>query len=634
MYRLMRSEGLRHSPALLGALAFEALPKLFAHYGAGHVTLIYAVAWTPWLLCSVEGLRLKVEGSRSNFQPSTFNIKPSVVLALIFLADPRWAVYAGGAWWLYGIAQSYSAQKKPSAAVKLLDVQRLQLLGKTSFRLLFQTVLAAMLAAPLALPLLELTRLSTRAHLSPAEVLTFSLPPARMLGLIFPSFGGFHEWTLYPGAAVFSLAVLSVFWRGSLGRYWRWLAGLSLLFAVGEYLPLPPVLGAVPGLSLLRVPSRALFLTGLSLAALAAAAVDRFFTITPAAVARRSKLLLVGLLGFALALAGSIWTLTGKLPLEFAWGTGVLLSVSVWIWLRMNGHLAAGTWAAGLLALCILDLAPVDLSLFAARPAASVLAESQPEARYLSEQRGSFRVYSPSYSLPQQTAALYGLELANGVDPMQLAAYAGFMARASGVPQQGYSVVLPPVGEGDPSVANHSNRPDPRLLGLLNVRYVAAEYELPVAGLELRERFGETRLYENLLALPRAWVQPLASTPGENAQSEEITTWSPNRIELRVPETDGEADRLLVLSELHYPGWRAEVDGRQAKILPVAGLLRGVALDPGAHRVVFLFRPASLYAGLILCAAGLLIAFAAWHRSSASQTTLRQDAIGLEGKVE
>ena len=42
MYRLLRAEGLEHRPALLGALAFEAIPKLFAHYGAGHLTLLYA----------------------------------------------------------------------------------------------------------------------------------------------------------------------------------------------------------------------------------------------------------------------------------------------------------------------------------------------------------------------------------------------------------------------------------------------------------------------------------------------------------------------------------------------------------------------------------------------------------------
>jgi len=54
---------------------------------------------------------------------------------------------------------------------------------------------------------------------------------------------------------------------------------------------------------------------------------------------------------------------------------------------------------------CLLDLCIVDLSLFTIRPAETVLAESEQAARYLSLQPGDFRIYSPSYSLPQQTSA-------------------------------------------------------------------------------------------------------------------------------------------------------------------------------------------------------------------------------------
>jgi len=52
MYKLMNEEGLGHAAALFAGLAFALLPKFFAHYGAGHLTLLYAVPWTPWLLWS------------------------------------------------------------------------------------------------------------------------------------------------------------------------------------------------------------------------------------------------------------------------------------------------------------------------------------------------------------------------------------------------------------------------------------------------------------------------------------------------------------------------------------------------------------------------------------------------------
>ncbi len=68
--------------------------------------------------------------------------------------------------------------------------------------------------------------------------------------------------------------------------------------------------------------------------------------------------------------------------------------------------------------------------------------------------------------------------LAEGIDPLQLSAYAAFMEKASGVPMEGYSVTLPPFASGRPEVDNRAYLPDARLLGLLNVRYVVSEFEL------------------------------------------------------------------------------------------------------------------------------------------------------------
>src|SRR5260221_8711481 len=53
LFRFLRGEGLALPASALGAVAFAGTPKLVAHLGAGHVSLVYAVAWTPWLLLSV-----------------------------------------------------------------------------------------------------------------------------------------------------------------------------------------------------------------------------------------------------------------------------------------------------------------------------------------------------------------------------------------------------------------------------------------------------------------------------------------------------------------------------------------------------------------------------------------------------
>ena len=252
----------------------------------------------------------------------------------------------------------------------------------------------------------------------------------------------------------------------------------------------------------------------------------------------------------------------------------------------------------------------MDRSLVTFKPANTVLNEGSIAAQWLANQPGPFRVYSPSYSIPQQTAAQYGLQLADGVDPLQLESYSAFMEKATGVPREGYSVTLPPFANGNPKTANVGDLPNTGLLGLLNVRYLVAGYDLPVDGLVLRSEFYGTRLYENLRALPRAWVQPFESLPGEHAIPAKITDLQPNRIRALAV-----GPGLFVLSEISYPGWRAFVDGSSVPIDTVAGLLRGVHLEPGSHQIDFVFRPTSLYIGLVLCGTGLALLFISPHRS-------------------
>jgi uncharacterized membrane protein YfhO len=53
-----------------------------------------------------------------------------------------------------------------------------------------------------------------------------------------------------------------------------------------------------------------------------------------------------------------------------------------------------------------------------------------------------------------------------------------------------------------------------------------------------------------------------------------------------------------VLADLFYPGWIAEENGRRLPVLRANGYFRAVALPAGTHRVVFRYRPLSVYAGL------------------------------------
>jgi hypothetical protein len=83
-----------------------------------------------------------------------------------------------------------------------------------------------------------------------------------------------------------------------------------------------------------------------------------------------------------------------------------------------------------------------------------------------------------------------------------------------------------------------------------------------------------------------------------------IVTYENERV---VVDAEPARRSLLVLTDVHFPGWEVRVDGREQPLERVDYLLRGVALDPGRHEVEFLYRPASWDAARAISLAGLLV---------------------------
>ncbi|MFL6337467.1 MAG: YfhO family protein [Pyrinomonadaceae bacterium] len=165
-------------------------------------------------------------------------------------------------------------------------------------------------------------------------------------------------------------------------------------------------------------------------------------------------------------------------------------------------------------------------------------------------------------------------------------------------------------------------------------------------------RTAREEVYENARALPRAWLAPEARVLDENATVKVIRTglfpdgskWEPLRTALvesepGVTQTQpqggvaevvrDEPNRLdvktkaggaatLVLSENHYPGWRAYLDGQAVGVLRVNYNQRGVRVPAGEHEVSFVYRPKSLMIGaaVSLLTAALLILW--WWRGPGS----------------
>ena len=76
-----------------------------------------------------------------------------------------------------------------------------------------------------------------------------------------------------------------------------------------------------------------------------------------------------------------------------------------------------------------------------------------------------------------------------------------------------------------------------------------------------------------------------------------IESYTPSRVEIRAV---CKAPCLVVLTDLHYPGWNVHVDGSERPIEHANALFRGVRLEAGSHRLVYRYAPASLRLGIVL----------------------------------
>jgi uncharacterized membrane protein YfhO len=68
---------------------------------------------------------------------------------------------------------------------------------------------------------------------------------------------------------------------------------------------------------------------------------------------------------------------------------------------------------------------------------------------------------------------------------------------------------------------------------------------------------------------------------------------------------------MVVVSDMWYPGWYAQVDGTPCPIERVDVALRGIRVSAGKHAIEMIYDPPSVRRGFELAAAGAL-ALLAW----------------------
>ncbi len=227
--------------------------------------------------------------------------------------------------------------------------------------------------------------------------------------------------------------------------------------------------------------------------------------------------------------------------------------------------------------------------------------------------------------MPPNTAQLFGFFDVNGASAAALGHYARLIhgADADAIRKDKYFRAF----RSDTAL-------ETRLLDLLNVELIFTVRRLPLPELADLPDGLKFRAYRNPDRLPRFFlvdqIEPYRTAedgirrllspgfePGRVAlvssadgitlseegavptvgqeDSVDLIHYSAHDIELEVRAPD---ERLLVSSEVDYPGWEVYVDGSREEKVLVNTAFRGVVVPAGEHRISFRFVPKSFYLGL------------------------------------
>ncbi len=209
------------------------------------------------------------------------------------------------------------------------------------------------------------------------------------------------------------------------------------------------------------------------------------------------------------------------------------------------------------------------------------LEKDQSVWRYMTTDR---RIIAPNFSISHKFQTI------EGYDPIYLKRYGQLIATA----QRGQPTL-------DEVEFHRIIRPDnfeSPIYDLLNVKYILALRDIDHSKLQKVFQEGETRVYENMNVLPRAFILPDYQDVSEMNQlsmafevtnqnirhTAQITSYEENEVELTVEDDQG---GMLVLADVYYPGWSVTIDGSPAELKPMFHALRGTIIPSGRHEVIY-----------------------------------------------
>lgn len=454
----------------------------------------------------------------------------------------------------------------------------------------------------------------------------FSMSPDSLLGILFPHMHVHSD--PFVGVAAFLLALLGVMALWRLPEV-RVLAGVGLgtiLYALGGWATFEGwIYQFLPMVDKARSPSMAVMLFGLAAAALAAFGLDVLRERSDVSWLNplRKFALWLGLFLFGTRLFSALTAaqVGGATQEALVAGLVALLLAAV-LAARQRGTIGAAAAAACLCAMFLAEVGNVNGAYLPAvinqermKPLRQ-MSEVGDIAGFLRRQPGPFRVTVDDKEVPVNFGDWYGLHQTGGylasitANMNRQETHAPHMQRLLGVE---YAVRREPegihtqdvfTGRSGIKVFRAAVPVLPRSFVVHEAEQLLSREQAPARAYTLRDR-----LHQRTFLLET----PPQLSACDNPDRATVTHYEPGRVEIAA--TLG-CRGMVILTDTFYPGWEARVDGGKAKIWETYGMLRGVVAEAGAHRIEFVYRPWTLYAGAWLSLVSLLgvAGLAYWER--------------------
>lgn len=582
MYWYLRSLKLRYIASLLGAIAwsFSGFNVAWLTWGTiGHVAL-----WLPLALLAID--------RRWHFM---------LVFSLVsqFLAG-----HAQISFYFIFVIIAYAVTRK-----------------KIGLRFILLLSLVALVVSVQWIPFLEWIRQSGRvAGGADFTKEGWFIPWGNLVQFVAPDFFGnpttlnywgqwnYGEFVGYIGILPLVFAFIAIFSRSLKNhRIWIGTGAVALLLALPTPIANLPFILNIPIISALQ-PTRLLFIVDFALAVLAAYGCHEFLE-NPKT--RRWIWSLCSIGGVLVVL----WVVSifGSLQVSMR---NLILPTILFVVATILFFLHRVSMLANLVTWSFVGLVVVDLFRFGWKFTPFTPREYFfPETAiitFLKKQDKPFRVMSlDKRILPPNALSYYGIESIEGYDPIISDRFEELMAAIA----RGKPDISPPFGFNRiVTLENYGTK----LVPILNARYILSLSVLSEPYLQHVFDEGETKVYEDMRVLPRAYlVERLISVTGKKETiaglygladlgREAVVEGKPEvigvplqsnesivmtRYEFNTMEIDVRVavPRFIVISNAYDRGWQARVDGRETPIYRANYAFQGVVVPEGTHKVVFSF---------------------------------------------